>query len=154
MRGCLCVSASMSCCCLLVISTCVFCAMQGLKLEACRDTGDPTPALHEDESTHDSGSELSQIPSLPHSPAAAAAVHPATQDAAAWLEVDDGPHIQCSLSDLSQRMRKRRKLEPCADSISTFEEQHAFAAASLQVELSSPQDVLRSVFCAHANRSQ
>ena len=127
--------------------------MQGVHLEACRDTGEATPALHEDEPTHGSGSEPSAIPSLSDSPAAAAAVHPATQDAAACLEVDDGPHIACLLSDLRQRMRKQRKLEPCIDSISTFEQQHAFAAASLQVKLSGAQFAPSSVFCAHANKS-
>ena len=109
--------------------------MQGVELEACSDAGGPAAALHEDEPTHDSGSEPSEVANPLDSPAAAAAAHPATQEAPACLDVDNAPHIACSLSNLRQRMRKRRKLEPCADSISTFEQQHAFAAASLQVKL-------------------
>lgn len=110
-------------------------AMQEVELEACSDAGGPAAALHEDERTHDSGTEPSEVANLLDSPAAAVAAHPATQEAATCLDVDDAPHIACLLSDLRQRMRKRRKLEPCADSISTFEQQHAFAAASLQVKL-------------------
>lgn len=112
--------------------------MQGRDLESCRDMEHPTPALHEAEPMHDSGSELSR---LLDSPAAAAALLLATQDTADCLDVDSGQPIACSLSDLRQRMQTRRKLEACTESV-TVEQQHAFAAASLQVKLSEPLIIL------------
>ena len=108
-------------------------AGQALNLDVSRDRGNPSSSVLQDRPSQASSSELPKdsSPLAPH--AAATIMDTAMLDSVACLEAENQPQLACSIDMLRQRLQARRQSDLSTAPCNGAGQQHAFAAASLQV---------------------